>query len=506
MNIPSNFRLATSSQAKSIDARTIEEAGVSGPMLMEVAGAKAAEHILLTAPLARNALIVCGKGNNAGDALVAARYLSQNSLPVTVAFAEGTDKLSPDARANFDILRKLQARDSSGTLTFHTQLPDLETLGPYDIIVDGLLGIGIAGEVRPPYGRIIDYVNKASALVYAMDIPSGLHADDGSISGSCIQADYTYCFGTNKLGCSLGEGPARSGKVIYVDLGFPAYLKNGIRQFAITADWVDQLPIQRRHPRHKYETGNIYVIAGSEGMTGAAIMTAESSWKAGAGSVSVITPRGLMGIMESRLIHQTKHAVGKKDDVIFNTSHYHEIMEHLCRRKGTVAIGPGLGRNEETKTLVKQIIRTFEGNIVIDADAIQAIGRDPGVFSQTKASVVLTPHPGELNSLTDSDNKDSFQRMNTVTTYCQKHQVYMLSKGMPGIIAAPDGSAYITQYDTIIFSRTGFGDILTGKIATLWEMTGNPLYSCAHALLDGKSRYDKHLRRTSDTPEPLDLL
>ncbi|MEX0686246.1 MAG: NAD(P)H-hydrate dehydratase [Balneolales bacterium] len=506
MKIPSRFRLATSEQAKHIDANTIESTGISGLMLMEVAGAKAAEYILSKTDVGARVLILCGKGNNAGDALVAARYLSQNELLVSVVFAEGTDNLSPDARTNYNILKKLQDQDDLHFITIHTSLPDLETLPIHNIIVDGLLGIGIKGELRAPYNLMVEFANKANQTVYALDIPTGLNADDGSVLGKCIQADYTFCFGTNKIGCYVGEGPARSGEIVYIDLGFPGYLKSNIKQYVLSNEWVNTLDRRKKKPNHKYEAGNIYVIAGSEGLTGAAIMTAESAWKAGAGSVSVITPRGLLSVFEAHLIHQTKFAVGKKDDTFFKTDHFDVIMEHLSRREGTVAIGPGLGRNEETAKLVSMIIEAHQGNIVIDADAIWALARKDVDLTNSKASIILTPHPGELKNLTGKDVYDSLKRMNIISNYCQEHKLHMVSKGLPAIICTPDGSSFLTQYDTRAFSRTGFGDILTGKIASYWEITGNPLLGCTKALLDGKHKYDEHCKNNSALPEPLDLL
>ncbi|MEX2639994.1 MAG: NAD(P)H-hydrate epimerase [Balneolales bacterium] len=505
MNIPSAFQLATAGQSKDIDAQTITRLDIPGRILMEVAGAKASAIIQEHVQAGTKALIFCGRGNNAGDALVVARFLSQNSIAVTVVFAEGTGKLSPDARVNFNLLQTLQGESGISNITVYEDLPDAD-MTDYDFIVDGLLGIGITSEIREPYGRVIDFINASGKTIFALDLPTGLHADNGTVLGNCVRADYTLAFGTQKLGCYLEDGPGHCGRIFYCDLGFPRFLKSGIRRYVMDPDWIDNIAFRKQTPRHKYEAGIVYVIAGSPGLTGAAVMAAESAWAEGLGSVSVFAPRGQLGIYESHLVHQTKFPVGTKDDVYFKSTHLNEILKHLNRRDGTVIIGPGLGREIETTKLVRKLLLDFKGRVVVDADALWALSGDLSVISDSEATIVLTPHPGELKALADSDINNSFNRMITVENFCRRFQVHMLSKGMPNMVGTPDGRCFVTQYDTRIFARTGFGDILTGKIAALWERTGNPGYSSIKALLDGKYRYELHQKQYTTTPEPLDLI
>ncbi|MEX2395652.1 MAG: NAD(P)H-hydrate epimerase, partial [Balneolales bacterium] len=343
MIIPSEFQLATSAQAKSIDKETIQTLGISGRMLMEVAGAKAAAIIQKQIKPGEKVLVFCGKGNNAGDGLVTARYLSQNRIACTVVFADGIEKLSPDALVNYNILKDVK-KQSEPYITLHEDLPDLDFLPSTDLIIDALLGTGIKNEVRPPYDHIIDYINSSGKKVYALDIPTGLHTDKGSILGKCVRANYTLCFGTQKIGCYMENGPAVSGERIYCDLGFPRHLMSDIIRYAITPDWVDSVEISRKPSRHKYEAGNVYIIAGSPGLCGAAVMAAKSAWAEGLGSVSMICTRGLLSIFETHLIHQTKYAVGSKEETVFKPGHTDEILRLINRREGTVIIGPGLGR------------------------------------------------------------------------------------------------------------------------------------------------------------------
>ncbi|MEX0773748.1 MAG: NAD(P)H-hydrate epimerase [Balneolales bacterium] len=504
MVIPSEFQLATSEQSKRIDSETIQDLGISGRMLMEIAGAKAAAIIQKHVNPGSRALIFCGKGNNAGDGLVAARFLSQNNIAVSVVFAEGTKKLTPNALANFKVLEKLKNNQGEPDITLYEKLPDPASLPPADIIIDALLGVGIKNEIRTPYDLIIKFINQSGSIVYALDIPTGLHANNGNILGSCVRADYTFSFGTQKIGCFLDNGPGVSGERIFCDLGFPRSLKSEIKRYAIVPAWVDRVELPKRSPRHKYEAGIVYIIAGSPGLCGAAVMAAESAWAEGLGSVSLMCPRGLLEIFESHLVHQTKFVVGDKTDTVFKPDHLDEILKQINRREGTVVIGPGLGRNKDTAKFVRQLVQNYQGKIVIDADAIWAVSEDLSILN--KARVVLTPHPGELKYLSNRGEKDSFDRILAVEEFCREYKVYMLSKGLPNILGSPDKQSFITQYDSTIFARTGFGDILTGKIAALWELTDNPIYSCAKALLDGKSRYDEHFKHYSTIPGPLNLI
>lgn len=503
MIIPSAFQLASSEQSKRIDSETIEKLNLPGRMLMEVAGAKAAAIIQNDVRPGSKALIFCGKGNNAGDGLVVARFLSQNGITVDVVFAEGIQKFSPDTLVNYELLKKLRDTQNESGINLHEDLPDLNSLPEADIIVDALLGVGIKNAVRSPYDLLIDYINQSGKKVYSLDIPTGLHADSGDILGNCARADYTFCFGTIKLGCYLNYGPAYSGQRIFCDLGFPQSSKSEIKRYVIDTDWVDQVELPVKSPRHKYEAGIVYVIAGSPGLCGAAVMAAESAWAEGLGSVSLICPQGLVDIFETHLIHQTKFVVGSKTDTVCKPIHLDEILKHINRREGTVIIGPGLGRNEDTADFVRQLVRNYKGKLVIDADAIWAVSNDLSVLNE---KVVLTPHPGELKYLVSESIDSSINRMFAVEDFCRKNQVYLLSKGLPNILSTPDGQSFITQYDSTIFARTGFGDILTGKIAAQWELTDNPVYSCTKALLDGKTRYDEHFEQYLTIPAPLNLI
>lgn len=500
MEIPSAFQLATSAQSKQIDAGTIENLNIPGRILMEVAGAKAAAIIEHQINPGSKILVFCGKGNNAGDGLVTARYLSQNNYPVTVVFAAGSRDLSVDARTNLDLLIKL----NDSNITVFDDLPDLNNFPVFDIIIDALLGVGITNDVRSPYNRIIDFINLSGKPVYALDVPTGLHADNGSILGNCVKADVTLSFGTMKLGCYLENGPGVSGNRIHCDIGFPGYLKSEIQRYAIDPQWVDNMEIQKKSPLHKYEAGIVYIIAGSPGLCGAAVMAAESAWSEGLGAVSVICPLGLMEIFETQLVHQTKFVVGSKADTVFKPVHLDEILRHINRREGTVILGPGLGRDAETANFVKELVRNYQGKIVIDADAIWAISEELSLLHNE--NVIMTPHPGELKYLIKKDTTISFDRVTAVEDFCKKHNIYLLSKGLPIVLGTPGGLSFITQYDSTVFSRTGFGDILAGKIAAFWELTGNPVYSCSKALLNGKIRYEEHEKHYSTVPQPLDLI
>ncbi|MDX1672474.1 MAG: NAD(P)H-hydrate epimerase, partial [Balneolaceae bacterium] len=278
MNIPTpplNYFLCTAGQSQQMDARTIDQFGIDGYTLMEVAGSSAAGHLRAKFSPGCHGLYLCGKGNNAGDALVVARYLVQHGIGATIVLISGDEELSTDTDKNLELLQKIAENDPNAAET--VIIPAWDQFDPNrsaDFIIDGMLGTGLDSELRGDYQKAVSWVNDSALPVISIDIPTGLHADTGEVMGEAVIAQETYSFGTLKQGFYLGEGPLCTGKVIFCELPFPNYLKE-CDTYLIDEQWVPE-PVNPP-ARHKYEAGVLYIVAGSEGLTGAAIMTAESA-------------------------------------------------------------------------------------------------------------------------------------------------------------------------------------------------------------------------------------
>ena len=195
LKIPHSYQLFTAASSRKLDADTINEFGISGITLMEIAGTRAADFILSEMEAGSHGLFLCGKGNNAGDALVVARILAEHDFECTVVFIKGSETLSDDSSVNLKRLREL-----GKNVRIHHHLDDFDRSAAFDFIVDGMLGTGLNSDIRSPYDSVIEWVNETEIPVFAMDIPTGLHADSGKKMGNAVIADFTLAFGSLKQG------------------------------------------------------------------------------------------------------------------------------------------------------------------------------------------------------------------------------------------------------------------------------------------------------------------
>lgn len=497
MNIPPYpYHLSSAEQCRRMDERTINEFGISGFTLMEIAGTKAADFILSKTKSRSHGLFVCGKGNNAGDALVVARILSEKDYLVTICFIEGTESLSHDTSKNLELLKKL-----TGEIQFAKWDSDIK-VSDYDFVVDGLFGTGLHSEVRSPYDEVIKTLNTKDQMVFSLDIPSGLHPDSGRIMGEAVRATYTITFGALKTGFYLNHGYDYSGDVILCELPFPNQYKEHTA-FLIDEEWATKSMSEEKQRDHKYDGGVLYIIAGSEGLTGAATLAAKSAWATGIGAVVLITPKGLLNIYEKTLVQIIKKPVGENNEVFFTPEHLHQVTSVLKEKPGKLLIGPGLGRNPETIAFTQQLLSDFEGDVIIDADAIFALSQNEDIQKPDHSTWILAPHPGELKSLLKTDISDDHERLTQVTKTAVDKNYTILSKGFPGIIGTTSGEVYLTGYETRVFSRAGFGDILAGKLGAYLLRKNDHTSACIYALLDGQ---EKASNFSGSHLEPIDLI
>ncbi|MTI87643.1 MAG: NAD(P)H-hydrate epimerase [Balneolaceae bacterium] len=498
LNIPYSYYLCSAGQCRHMDEKTISDFGIDGFTLMETAGTRAADYIEAVTEQKSHGLFICGKGNNAGDALVVARLLSQHEVDITICFISGTDSLTQDTSKNLDLLKKLDTE-----INIHNW--DTFAPGEYDFIVDGMLGTGLDSEVREPYSDAIKWINQQECPVFSLDVPTGLHADSGRILGTAVKADYTLSFGALKTGFYLDQGFDITGQVVHCELSFPNKYKKATA-YLIDQEWVNANSPDVQTPKHKYDSGVLYIIAGSEGLTGAAVMAARSAWSAGLGAVVLITPKGLLEIYEKNLVQIIKKPVGNTSDSFFEPSHLDEILNTIKEKPGAVLIGPGLGRKKVTIQFAQQFIQTYNGKLIIDADALYALGKQDKWDKPQAAEWILTPHPGELQLLLNPDFGDSYERMMETCSTSKEKKVTILSKGLPSIVATTSGQSFITGYDTRIFARAGFGDILAGKIGAYWLTYPSTKLACFHALLNGYEKAAHFIRENERGPEPLDII
>ncbi|MEX2457127.1 MAG: NAD(P)H-hydrate epimerase [Balneolaceae bacterium] len=483
--IPYELRLSTREQCRTMDKRTIEEFGIDGFTLMEMAGSKAASIIKQNEGVGKNGLFFCGKGNNAGDAFVVARYLcSQEHHSVTLVLTSDENDLSTDAARNFALLK--QIKEDGGDVSFTDDFQSIDQRN-FDYIVDGLIGTGLSSELRDPYAKIVDCINSINLPTYSLDIPTGLDCDSGKILGSAVEANHTLTFGANKRGFYLNAGRKCSGQIHVVRLPFP----NKFHEYDATLideRWSEVLPPFERKADHKYQKGTVHIVAGSQGLTGAAIMSAKSAWSSGAGAVILYVPKNLLPIYEITLPEIIKIPVGEDSDTHFKPSHVDEILTKLESKEGPLLIGPGIGVLQETQKFVVNLLNKYSAQVVIDADALLTWDKLGDIKKEIKKNWLITPHIGELKKSIGQSFDDDSARLEVCSMLAANHSVSILSKGDPTMFINPNREKFFTGYDTKKFSRAGFGDILAGTITSYLSVKENLTHSVIAALCKGYAK------------------
>ena len=495
-------RLYTSEQSRELDRQTISDFGIDGFTLMEIAASGAARRIASMQSTHRTGLYLCGKGNNAGDALAVARYLvNEQNHRATIILLFGESGLSEACETNLKLLKKY--RDAGHNITIEPYHNDINP-NRFDYVVDGIFGTGLSGELRDPLPNLINKINQSATVTYSMDIPTGLNGDTGNIHGSAISAHITFSFGTNKRGLFLNRGRDLSGTVELVQLPFPKYLFPESDARLIDDSLFESLQLPTRKARHKYDSGVVHIIAGSRGLTGAAVMAAQSAWNRGAGAVILYTPAGLMPVYEHHLPEIIKVSVGKSDDHFYKKSHSDLILGHLQKKPGTLLIGPGIGKEETTGELVSTILKRHDRHTIVDADALAFFENLESVSTQKKQNWVFTPHIGEAKSSLNGNFSDcDAERLEWAKSFTNEHQITLLLKGNPLFVTQPDQSPLITEYDTGMFNRAGFGDVLAGSTAAYLSITSSREKAIISALLDGYKRYQSADHVKPFSPEHL---
>ncbi|HDQ46416.1 MAG TPA: NAD(P)H-hydrate dehydratase [bacterium] len=478
-------RLLTAAQMRESDRRTIEEVGIPGLLLMENAGlgiVGLVSSILKDVPSPR-ILILCGRGNNGGDGLVAARHLINRGYAVDVRLAGDPDSLRGDALQNYRMLTGMSVPVHS--LLRASQLP--KPPGP-DLIVDALLGTGVAGPVTGLISEIIRWINDRSCPVISVDIPSGLQADNGRFEGACVRADYTATMAELKVGLALPPGRDLAGKITIVDIGSPPSVAAGLPVQTHLLEQEDILHfIPPRPPDgHKGTFGKILVLAGSRGMTGAAALCALSSLRAGAGLTKLGIPESLNAILEAKCTEVITHPLPDTGSGCLAEAAEPET-DALASWADVLIVGPGLSLHPETVVLTRSLLRKKRRPLVLDADGINALEGEASLLGKYKKPLILTPHPGELARLTGRSLSSICEDpIAAARETARDLGCVCVLKGSPAVIASPRGKVAVNSTGNSGLATGGTGDVLAGVIGGLLALCPDPFRAaCAGVYLHG---------------------
>ena len=476
------MRVVSNDQMRSIENRVFEKYGLSSQVVMEIAGRQVA--VIARRLLAQHpgpVVVVCGKGNNGGDGLVAARWLRHWGIRVQAVVWSTFEDLPGDASS------ALQAARAAGVQILIPAQAS-EALTNAGLVIDAVLGTGVVGSARGLAAEAIKLINQARRPVLAVDMPSGVATDTGRAEGPAVRADYTVTFGLPKLGLFQFPGADLAGKVIVVDIGLAA---GAVDAESVTVEMTRAAAIRSWLPdysrnAHKGTRGKVLVAAASRGMTGAAALAGEAALRVGAGLVTVATPASSQPVVAAIRPEFMTQAFPESASGGFAADAAEPVLLSAAR-KDALAIGPGLGTDPETQAFVRRVVAAAPAPLVIDADAVKAFAGQPGLLASAPVPLVLTPHPGEMAHLLGlSVEAVQADRFGAARAAAQATKAVVLLKGAYTLIAEPDGMVWINPTGNRALGTGGSGDVLTGIIAGLLAQgMGAPEAAAAGAYMHG---------------------
>src|SRR5947208_349828 len=397
------------------DEMRVAEAGHDVDAMMQRAGTAVAEELMSRFPDARRIALHAGGGANGGDGRIAAEIL------------RGQGRELVDERP--------------------------------DVVIDALLGTGLKGAPRDETSALIELINAAGVPVVAVDIPSGVNASTGEVAAAAVNADVTVTMHGPKVGLAVAPGRFHAGEVAVADIGLePAETEHRL----VTAEILAEVP--RRSARdNKYTAGHVLVVGGARGMTGAPALAARAALRADAGYVTVAAPAESLPVLETLVLEAVKRPL-------------EDVFTAAARAKA-LAVGPGLGRGEEAKALVRRLLAEVEVPAVVDADALYEL--EPGEWPAPR---VLTPHEGELARLLGRESSEiAAHRLASVQEAAEKFNAVVVLKGEDSLVAAPGGGVLVCALGLPSLSTAGTGDVLTGITAAFLAKSMEPQRAAAAA-------------------------
>jgi NAD(P)H-hydrate epimerase len=464
-----------SDQMRATDAWAIQDQAVPSLELMETAGRAVAEAAAEVSGSGR-ALVVCGKGNNGGDGLVAARALREMGFDAEALLLAPGEQLSEDARANlerFDGARHVGVGELPGVL---------EGAG---VVVDAVFGTGFAGAPRDPAASAIEAMNGIDAPVVATDIASGVNASTGEVEGKAVGADLTVTFHSPKLGHWIAPGKEHTGDLRVAPIGIPDGAPVEANAGLISTRVLELAP-HRAAGSTKFSSGQVVVVGGSRGLTGAVCLSALGAIRSGAGYATVAVPADLESIFEIKLTEAMSLGCASRDGRLRPAAS--EQILGATERAACVVLGSGMGREQGTQRLARELTQRIRAPLVLDADGLNAHAGRIEALAGRDAPLVLTPHEGEMGRLLDRDSSEiKDKRLESAQEAARRSGAIVLLKGDDTIVTDGEQVA-INAVSSPQLATAGTGDVLTGVIAALIARGIEPFAAtCAAALAHSRA-------------------
>lgn len=461
------MQVATASEMRHIDQRTITEYHVPGLLLMENAGLQLLHFIQATYPAwaQYRMAVFTGGGNNGGDGFILARHLWHRQVNVCVYLLTPSTALQGDAQQAYAMAHAYGVPMQHCT-TLQAWKQILPELHYSDLLIDAILGTGLSRPATGLFAEVIRTLNTLHKPLLAVDIPSGLTADHGNTEGDFLQATHTVTFSLPKRSFFLHPAAVAVGKLHIADIGIPyqAIMAENIQVSLLEKRTLRSL-FPTRHPNaHKGSQGHLLVIAGSVGKSGAGVLASLAALRAGAGLVTLALPESLNIAMEARLTEVMTLPVAETSSGTLAQAALPTLLEFLPQ-VDAVVLGPGLGTHPETVACVHTLLRHSPVPVVLDADGLNSMRGHTDILQSLAIPLILTPHPGEMARLVESDTATvQAQRLEIARELVARCGIYLILKGAYSVIYAPDGQRWINPTGNPAMATAGTGDVLTGII------------------------------------------
>ncbi len=460
-------KLVTAEIMKQLDKLSAENYGIRSFTLMENAGKAVYENIMKYEGNCdkKKFAVVCGKGNNGGDGMIAAAHLAENGADVTVSVLAGKNDISEDSK---EALKKLSKRTKN--VNFIDSAADFILNGD-EIILDAIFGTGFNSNPEGLFFEVIKKMNESPCRVYSIDIPSCIHGTTGNAEDIAVFADHTITLGYAKIGLYINDGYSHSGTVDVVDIGLPKELDDEILDTRLLMEESDAAGVYKKRPltSEKKDFGKVFNFSGSLSMPGAAVMSSVAALRSGCGLVKLGIPMNISASVSTVYPEIMTIPLGYAQPGFTSMIAEKDVMKGY-RWGDAVLIGPGLSVHPETKKVIKKLIQKLEPSkpCVLDADALNTLAESPEMMEDFNSSIILTPHNGEMARICQM-SKEIFllSRLEITTQKAMAWKCYIVLKGAPTIVACPDGKVLIHVNKNPGMATGGMGDVLSGILAGL---------------------------------------
>ncbi|MCW3118786.1 MAG: NAD(P)H-hydrate dehydratase [Chitinophagaceae bacterium] len=460
------MKIFNAAEIKAWDQFTIQHEPISSIDLMERAAGMCVEWIKQNELLSHPFIIFCGKGNNGGDGLAIGRMLAELFCNVTVYIIESGYMGTAEFQVNLARLHQTRA-----DIRYIQTEENFHELNPPAIIIDALFGAGLNRPLEGITAKLAAHINHSRCGVMAIDIPSGLFTDQSSKGNIAVKANDTLSFQCYKTAFLVAENAEFIGKIHLLDIGLhPQFYRSTDNLLAI-ADWdiIHSIYKPRNRFAHKGTFGHALLVAGSYGKIGAAVLSAKSCLRSGAGLLTCHVPACGYQIVQSTV----PEAMVSTD---FNSSFNTKIEDDLSKFDA-LGIGPGIGTASETKTMLREIFTSCDSPVVVDADALNIIASQKDLLQIIPANSIITPHPKEFERLFGPSAND-FERIQLAMQKAKEYNVVIVLKGHHSFIASPDAKYIFNNTGNAGMATAGSGDVLTGILTGLLAQ-GYPAFNAA---------------------------